>query len=182
VEFLPLITLAIRYAPTLIGLIAGDPAGKVASQVVDTVRRVTGSDNAKEAQAKLEADPALQAVLVSQLQADTERFRIEAEDRANARSFGLGLVQQKHWTSNMPAATVIMVMVAHFLITGAIFLIPGDISDRMFQLVTAAYGTSSTAFGIAIAYYLGSSRSSATKDDQIGQALNAAVAGNSVRR
>ena len=177
---LPLIGFAIQYAPALIGLLAGDSVGKATERVVATVREVLGTSDPAEAQAKVAADPALGEALAARLNAEVERLRIEAADTANARALGLGLVQAQHWTANMPAVTVLLIIAIHTAMTAAIFLIPGEIPDRMFQLLTAAYGTSSTAFGIAIAYYLGSSRSSAQKDAQIGQALNAAVAGGAL--
>lgn len=172
---LPFISLAIQFAPSLLGILAGDTAGKAAGKVISTVKEVLGTADPTEAQAKLAADPALGEALAARLNADVETLRIEMADVANARALGLGLVQAQHWTANMPAIVVLIIIIVHTAMNAAIFLIPGDITDRMFQLLTAAYGTSSTAFGIAIAYYLGSSRSSAQKDVQIGQALSAAV-------
>ena len=172
---LPLISLAIQFAPSLLGILAGDTAGKAAGRIIETVKDVLGTGDPTEAQAKIEADPALGEALSARLNAEVETLRIEMADVANARALGLGLVEAHHWTANMPAVVVLIIIVVHTAMNAAIFLIPGDITDRMFQLLTAAYGTSSTAFGIAIAYYLGSSRSSATKDAQIGQALNAAT-------
>lgn len=172
---LPLISLAIQFAPSLLGILAGDTAGKAAGKVISTVKEVLGTADPAEAQAKLAADPALGEALTARLNAEVETLRIEMADVANARGLGLGLVQAQHWTANMPAIVVLIIIIVHTAMNAAIFLIPGDITDRMFQLLTAAYGTSSTAFGIAIAYYLGSSRSSAQKDAQIGQALSAAV-------
>ncbi len=178
---LPLISLAIQFAPSLLGILAGDTAGKAAGKVIETVKDVLGTGDPVEAQAKLEANPALGEALSARLNAQVETLRIEMADVANARAMGLGLVEAKHWTANMPAVTVILVFAMHAAITAAIFLIPGDITDRMFQLLTAAFGTSSTAFGIAMQYYLGSSRSSAQKDAQISQALNAVTGGNVVQ-
>ncbi|GEL44185.1 hypothetical protein MEX01_47760 [Methylorubrum extorquens] len=177
---LPLISLAIQFAPALLGILAGDTAGSAAGKIISTVKEVLGTADPAEAQAKLAADPSLGEALSARLNAQVETLRIEMADVANARAMGLGLVEAKHWTGNMPAIVVLIIIAVHTAMNAAIFLIPGEIPDRMFQLLTAAYGTSSTAFGIAIAYYLGSSRSSVTKDAQIGQALNAAVANGNV--
>lgn len=178
---LPLISLAIQFAPSLLGILAGDTAGKAAGKVIETVKDVLGTADPAEAQAKLAADPALGEALSARLNAQVETLRIEMADVANARAMGLGLVQAHHWTGNMPAVVVLLIIAIHTAMTGGIFLIPGDITDRMFQLLTAAYGTSSTAFGIAIAYYLGSSRSSAQKDSTIA-ALGTVSAAASARR
>lgn len=178
---LPLISLAIQFAPSLLGLLAGDTAGKAAGKVISTVKEVLGTGDPAEAQAKLAADPALGEALAARLNAEVQTLRIEAADTADARALGLGLVQASHWTSNMPAVVVLIIIAVHTAMNAAIFLIPGDITDRMFQLLTAAYGTSSTAFGIAIAYYLGSSRSSAQKDSTIA-ALGTASVASAARR
>lgn len=164
---LPLIGLAIQYAPGILGFLAGDSVGKATDKVISAVKEVLGTSDPAEAQAKIAADPSLGEALSARLNAEVETLRIEAADTANARAMGLGLVQAGHWTANMPAIIVILVFVMQFGITGAIFIIPGDINDRVFQLLTAATGTISTAFGIAIQYYLGSNRSSAQKDNTI---------------
>ena len=168
---LPLISLAVQYAPQVIGLLAGSHAAQTADKVVAAVHEVVGTADPAAAQAKLVADPALAQALAARLASEVDQLKAELGDTADARQMGLGLVEAHHWTANMPAIVVLMVFALHTAITAAIFFIPGDITDRMFQLLTGAYGTSSTAFGIALAYYLGSSRSSVQKDNMIAGLL-----------
>lgn len=175
IPILPLIGLAVQYAPSIIGLLAGDSVGKATDKVIGAVKEVLGTSDPVEARAKLEANPSLGEELTARLNAEVETLRIQAEDTANARAMGVNLVQAGHWTANMPAVIVILVFVMQFAITSAIFFIPGEIPDRMFQLLTAAFGTSSTAFGIAMQYYLGSNRASAQKDTTIAAQAQAAA-------
>lgn len=163
---LPILSLALQHAPALIGLIGGDGVGKVAEKVVATARDVLGTADADEAKAKLEADPALAATFAARLNADVETLRVELADVANARAMGLGLVQARHWTANMPAIVVLITMGSYIAFTASLFAIGIEIPERMFQLLMIAYGTLSTAFGTSLAYYLGTTRSSAAKDEQ----------------
>lgn len=172
---LPILSLAIQHAPALIGLLAGDQIGKVAEKVVATAKDVLGTADPVQAQAKLEASPDLAAAFAARLNADVETLRVELADVANARAMGLGLVQARHWTANMPAIVVLSTMGAYFSFTAALFAIGIEIPDRMFQLLMIAYGTLGTSFGTALAYYLGTTRSSAAKDEQAtAQAANMA--------
>ena len=50
---MPLLGLAIQYAPSVIGMLAGDKASKMADKVVSISREVLGTDDPKQAQAKL---------------------------------------------------------------------------------------------------------------------------------
>ena len=168
---LPLISLAVQYAPQVIGMLAGSHAAQVTDKVVSAVHDVVGTTDPAAAQAKLAADPALGQALAARLAAEVDQVKAEMADTADARQMGVSLIEQHHWTANMPAITVLLVFAIHTAITAAIFFIPGDITDRMFQLLTGAYGTSSTAFGIALSYYLGSSRSSVQKDNTIAALL-----------
>lgn len=124
---LPLISLAIQFAPSLLGILAGDTAGKAAGKVIETVKDVLGTGDPVEAQAKLEANPTLGEALSARLNAQVETLRIEMADVANARDIGLGLVEAKHWTGNMPAIVVLIIIIAvHTAMNAAIFLIPGE--------------------------------------------------------
>jgi hypothetical protein len=165
-SILPIISVGIKYAPGLIGLFAGDGAGKVAEKVVATAKEVLGTTDPVAAEAKLAADPSLAETFAARLNADVETLRVELADVANARALGLGLVQARHWTANMPAIVVLGTMAAYFSFTACLFFIGMEIPERMFQLLMIAYGTLSTSFGTALAYYLGTTRSSAAKDEQ----------------
>jgi len=163
---LPILSLAVQHAPALIGLLAGDQVGKVAEKVVATAKDVLGTTDPVEAKDILATNPDLSAAFTARLNADVENLRVELADVANARALGLGLVQARHWTANMPAFVVLGTMGAYFGFTASLFFIGMEIPERMFQLLMIAYGTLSTAFGTALAYYLGTTRSSAAKDEQ----------------
>lgn len=163
---LPILSLAIQHAPALIGLLAGDQIGTVAEKVVATAKDVLGTADPEEAKAVLSSSPDLAATFAARLNADVETLRVELADVANARAMGLGLVQARHWTANMPAIVVLSTMGAYFAFTAGLFFVGIEIPDRMFQLLMIAYGTLGTSFGTALAYYLGTTRSSAAKDEQ----------------
>ena len=56
---LPLIPVALSLIPDLLKILAGDKAGAVADSVAKAVGQATGTEDPKEAKAKLDADPAI---------------------------------------------------------------------------------------------------------------------------
>src|SRR5437762_7045968 len=73
----PLVAVATALIPDLIKTIAGDRLGSVAGQVAQTVSRVTGTDDAEAAQARIKQDPAMAADLKLKL----AQIAVDEEDR-----------------------------------------------------------------------------------------------------
>ena len=63
----PLIALATSIVPDLIGLIAGDKAGKLANDVASAVQKATGTSDPAAAKQKIDTDPTAAANLQVQL-------------------------------------------------------------------------------------------------------------------
>jgi hypothetical protein len=82
----PLVAIGASLLPSLIDLIAGDKAGRVAGAVADTVRQVAGTDDPVGAAAAL-ADPAKAAELRVRLaEIALQSKQAELADVANARA------------------------------------------------------------------------------------------------
>ncbi|WP_244424839.1 hypothetical protein [Methylobacterium nodulans] len=87
----------------------------------------------------------------------------------------LGRVTVGHWTAAMPAIVTLAILTAWALLTSALYFIQGEIPERVYQLLSQAYGAANLALGTAIAFWLGSSRSSQQKDAQLSAILPSVV-------
>lgn len=163
----PQIALAMKlaqFAPSIIGLLSGSKkAESVAEKVVETAEIVTGlsGDDAVQAMA---ADPSLVLKFrerLVEIEADTEKAYLQ--DRQHART-----THREHW---MPwALTLTLAAMVGFTIAGLIFIeIPMSNREVLYLIVGQLIG----AFVTAVAYWLGSSRGSATKQNEINEVLSA---------
>jgi hypothetical protein len=123
----------------------------------------------------VQADPARAQTKLAEIDAAAKEQLAELGDLANARQMQLGLAQANHWTASMPAIVTIAILTAWALITGALYFVQGEIPERVYQLLSQAYGAANLALGTAIAFWLGSSRSSQQKDAQLTAILQPGV-------
>ncbi|ACL61250.1 hypothetical protein [Methylobacterium nodulans] len=124
----------------------------------------------------VQADPTGAQIKLAEIDAAAKVQLAELGDLASARQMQVGLAQANHWTASMPAIVTIAILTAWALLTGALYFIQGEIPERVYQLLSQAYGASNLALGTAIAFWLGSSRSSQQKDAQINAILPSVVA------
>ena len=121
------------------------------------------------------ADPGTAQIKLAQIEAETKGREAELADMANARAMQIGLVQTHLWVQNMPAIVTLLIFTAWITLTIALYFVQAELPERVYQLLSQAYGAANLALGTAIAFWLGSSRSSQIKDTQITALLPAAT-------
>lgn len=156
-------SLAARFAPDIVHLIAGDQAGRVAKKVSDLAMAVTGADSIEEAQSRMEASPDI--ALQFRQQAMDERLEYERmmyEDRANARERDVKMREAGYhnWRADFLAFIVVAA------IGGIVYLLSTttDLSEMVFSALNMALGALLKMLGDVFAFEFGSSRGSKDKD------------------
>ncbi len=194
---LPLIPIALSVVPELIKLIAGDRAGSVATQVAGVVQAVTGTSDPVEAQKRLSEDSAVATQLrvrlaeialeaqKAQLAAEEQRRQAELaemqkalENTQGARSSMIDLVR-----SGSPIAwgapVVSIIVTGGFFLFLIILMLGGIRSDPQDQtaanIINIAVGALATAFATVVNFWLGSSKGSRDKDEQVARVQAAAM-------
>lgn len=159
--------------PALGTLLGGPLGGTVGAVVGKGIAAALGVAPTPEAVSTAVAvDPEGSAVKLAEIEAETKRQDAYLADMANARAMQLGLVQTHSWVSNMPAIVTLLIFSAWIVLTVALYFVQAEIPERVYQLLSQAYGASNLALGTAIAFWLGSSRSSQQKDTQLTAALS----------
>ena len=163
------LALAGQFAPGIIKYCTNsDTAGAVAGQVIDIAKTVTGKGEPDQAQAALQADPALAlqfkaAVLAS----DTELEKAYLADRQNARERDVKLAQAGH-TNARANWMVVMDVIGLVACLAVLALFRQEIPSEVVGLLT----TISTLFGLCLRdahqFEFGSSRGSREKDQSLG--------------
>lgn len=165
---------------SLIGGIAGGPLGSgiggaVGRGAAAAIGAALGVPPTPEAITQaVAADPAVAQAKLAGIEADAKVQADYLADVANARAMQLGLVQNHSWVQNMPAIVTLLIFSAWIVLTVALYFVQAEIPERVYQLLSQAYGAANLALGTAIAFWLGSSRSSQIKDNQITALLPAA--------
>ena len=163
------LALAGQFAPGIIKYFTNsDTAGAVAGQVIDIAKTVTGKGEPDQAQAALQADPALAlqfkaAVLAS----DTELEKAYLADRQNARERDVKLAQAGQ-TNARANWMVVMDVIGLVACLAVLALFRQEIPSEVVGLLT----TISTLFGLCLRdahqFEFGSSRGSREKDQSLG--------------
>ncbi len=170
---LTLLPLLARLAPDLVGLAFGGEASAVAVKVEAAVRDVFGTADPASVRQQAEADPSKADALKARLDADTDRLRAELADTADARAATLSLAAARSpiaWGS--PVISVIVV-VAFAAVAGVVVARYG-VESPVGQLIAGAL---IAKFGTVVDYWLGSSRGSSERADQIVSMLHQAIGG-----
>lgn len=161
------ITLAMglaQFAPGIVRLLSGSSkAGEVAQKVVDVAEAVTGHTGPAAIEA-LKADPALVIQFrqaMAEIDADLEKAYLA--DRQQAR-----VAHRDHW---MPWVLTLTLAIMVGLMVGGLFMLPTPPENR--EVVYLIAGQLIGSFATAVAYWLGSSRGSAMKQDDINTMLSA---------
>ena len=152
------------FAPKIIKWVSGsDKAGEVAQKVVEVAEAVTG-ESGQQAVTALKADPALVVQFrqrLAEIEADIEKAYLQ--DRQHARA-----THRDHW---MPWVLTMTLAVMVGLLVWALFKTPTPPENR--EVVYLIAGQLIGAFSTAVAYWLGSSRGSAMKQEDINRLLTA---------
>lgn len=162
------LALASQFAPALIKYFSNsETAGKVAGQVIDIAKTVTGKADVVEATAVLQADPVLalefqRAVMANE--ADLEKAYLA--DRADARARDIELA--KLGRRNVRADIMVLLDVVGLIACLVVLIFYKDkIPGEAVGLISTIAATFGLCLRDAHQYEFGSSRSSATKDATI---------------
>ncbi len=175
-----LLAIAVKLVPAVETVVKGDKTGNFEMQVKKAVSDATGTTDSIQAQAKLDADPALKAGLVKALSdaVTIEEKRQEqasrdvnpstdqrsAQDIQNARdAYSRALMTGSAYGWINPFLSIqitgsFVVLVFYMLIAP-----PADMSGN--QVFNIALGSLATAFATVIAFHFGSSIGSKQKDN-----------------
>ncbi|ACL59886.1 hypothetical protein [Methylobacterium nodulans] len=161
---------------TLAGPLGGGIGGALGKGAAAAIGAALGVPATPQAISQaVQADPTGAQLKLAEIDAAAKEQLAELADLANARQMQLGLAQASHWTASMPAIVTLAILAAWALLTSALYLIQGEIPERVYQLLSQAYGAANLALGTAIAFWLGSSRSSQQKDAQLSAILPSVV-------
>jgi hypothetical protein len=172
---IPLIALALQFAPYLIPeavrALGGDKAAEAAKTVIEVAQQVTGTDAPDKALDALKASPdAVLAYKKAQLdnklefeRLDVKREEIAVDDRKSARDRQVQLKDATPaWLAFFVTAGFFGVL-AYLLVAGK----PAVGGDALLVML----GSLGTAWTAIISYYYGSSSSSKAKDETISRAV-----------
>ena len=160
-------TLASEFLPDLVGRLVGKDAEKVAEKVVTVASSLTGTNIASEADGieaikKFRANPDLQIELQMQLSHERlESARIHAQDRISAR-YMAGRSSLHAWAV---CAMSVLIVIGFGIMLWLILGNPIPMGNN--EIIYILLGTLAAAFTQVCNFWLGSSRSSQDKTNQI---------------
>lgn len=175
---LSLLPLLARVAPDLVSLAFGGHASTVAAKVEAALQDVFGTVDAEQVQAAAQAEPVKVDALKARLDADTDQIKAGLADVEDARAATAALVASKSpiaWGSPVISAIV----VAAFAVVSVVVFARYGVDSPVGQLIAGAL---IAKFGTVVDYWLGSSKGSADRADQVAALLERAVAGASAPR
>ena len=164
------LNLAGEFVPDLIGGLAGKNAKKIAEKVVGTAEQLTGEKIETEADVQkvvqiIKSDAQLQTELKMQLsQERLETARIHSQDRMSARTMA------QKTTLHAVAVCVISVLVVLGFGTMLWLVLANPLPEGNSEIVYILLGTLSAGFSTVLTFWLGSSRSSQDKSQQMSDA------------
>lgn len=160
------ITLAVslaQFAPTIMRWLgSSDKAADAAADVIGIATQVTGAATGSEAIAAMSSDPGKVLEFrqaLAEREADLDKAYLL--DVQNARA-----LNANHW---MPAALTIGLAGMVTLLVSVLVFVPMPTDNK--EVIYLVAGQVIGAFSTAIAYWLGSSRGSAQKTDEISSIL-----------
>lgn len=160
------ITLASKFAPDLLGKIAGDKAGKVAEQVVDLARTVTGEEEPDKVEAALAEHPELAhefQMKAMELDAEIEKAYLVDRQDARARDVQLALAGQHNRRGDVLAYSAVSALL--ILVGVAVFHPPAGEWGQ--SVLAGAIGALLMRVADVFAFEFGSSRGSKEKSVQL---------------
>ena len=172
-SFLPLLA---RVAPELVGLLFGgkagsDGAGSGVVKLEAALRDLFGSTDPAAVQQQLDTDPAKTTALQARLDAETERLKARLADTENARAATVSLAAAQSpmaWGSPVVSGIV----VGAFAIVSIVVFGRYGVESAVGQLIAGAL---IAKFGTVVDFWLGSSRGSSDRADQITAMLHQSI-------
>lgn len=170
---LSLLPLLGRFAPDLIGLALGGHAPAVAGAVETVLHDLFGTADPAQVQTAVDADPSKAAALQSRLGAETETLKAGLADVADARAATLGLAKAGSpiaWGSPV----ISTIVVAAFAAVAVVVFARYGVESAVGQLIAGAL---IAKFGTVVDFWLGSSKGSSDRADQITAMLHQTLVG-----
>ncbi len=175
------IALAKEFIPSMVGKVAGDTSGKVASKVIDAAAELTGvpvtdGNSLGAVTDALRADPKLALQFQTRMaELELEETKAYLDDRADARERDVEMTKagRINWRADA------MVIVAFLAVTViCIFLIlTNTVNPAVLTFLTTIGGMMMKNISTAFDFEFGSSRSSKGKSEDMGKLLQALGAG-----
>ena len=169
----PIIPLALalaEFSPLIARWVGGDKSEKVAQQIVDAAKTITGQSDPAKILQSMKADPKLVAQFQhAVLKMEHEREMAVYDDRKSARLRDIAFVKaQKH---NI-RADIMVVSAAAGLISCllTITLYSGTLPGEAVGIISTVAGIFGSCLKDAYAFEFGSSRGSKMKDIQLAEA------------
>lgn len=154
-------------------LIFGDKGKDVADKVIKTANNVFGTTDPKSIELAVQQDKSKAEKFIAEVSAETERYRIEVDDRINARARDIAIRSlPKDSPSNLRANIMIIGAFAYVIgATGFIFMNITDLARpgavAVLTFLTTTMGNVTAMIGQAFGFEFGSSRGSSEKSNTI---------------
>ena len=166
---LSLAPILLRYAPDLIGMIAGGGAQDTAQSVIKHVQDIFGTTDASAVQAQIDADPAKADELTEKLNAETEQLKANIENDKDARATTVALAKAGSPIAYGPIVISVLIILAFVAVLFAFFTLKLNFNDVTGQVVLILIGTLGSAFTQVVNYWLGSSAGSQRMGEAVRQ-------------
>lgn len=148
--------------PELVRALAGDKAADVASKIVNATTSALGSSDPAVIAAAAQADKDKALALIA---AETERYRLQVSDTADARARDLQLRQSGgNVRANVMLIGVFAVMI---LVVLGVIVYRQSMTTEVIMMLGGVVGSCLTMLTQAFNFEFGSSRGSADKSDQL---------------
>jgi hypothetical protein len=172
-SFLPLLA---RVAPDLLGLVLGTGAsaediGSVVVNLEAALTDIFGSTDPAAVQQQIDADPAKSTSLQVRLASETEKFKTRLADAQKARSLLAALPMETSpaaWGSPIVSGIVVLA----FAVVSVVVFGRYGVESAVGQLIAGAL---IAKFGTVVDFWLGSSRGSSDRADQITAMLHQSI-------
>ena len=161
-----------EFAPAIVRWLSGDDAEKVAADVVNSARRITGKDELSELFDELRADPmALIEFQKDMLSLGNDRELAYLKDRQSARERDVLLAQAGHRNYR---ADVMVIAAAVGMITclASLAYFKDHLPGEAVGIISTIAGIFGACLKDAYAFEFGSSRGSKDKDSTVASILS----------
>ena len=156
-----------EFAPAIVRWLSGDDAEKVAADVVNSARRITGKENPAELMQHLRVDPtALIQFQKDMLSIETERELAYLKDRQGARDRDVLLAQAGHRNFRSDVM-VIAAAVGMIMCLGSLAYFKDHLPGEAVGIISTIAGIFGACLKDAYAFEFGSSRGSKEKDSTV---------------
>lgn len=175
---LSLLPLLGRIAPDLLGLAFGGAAEPVAGRVEAALRDIFGTADPAVVAAAAEAEPGKAEALKARLAAETADLKAQLGDVADARAATRGLVQAGSpiaWGSPVISTVVVLAFATVAVVVFARY----GVESAVGQLIAGAL---IAKFGTVVDFWLGSSRGTVERADQVTAMLRDAIGAPAARQ